>query len=39
MKIIGLVGTLLGAFVLFLLILFIFCCVIIGRDKWVKKKY
>ena len=33
MKIVGLAGSVVGAFIGAILLLFIFCCIVIGRDK------
>jgi hypothetical protein len=33
MKIIGMVGAILGIFIVVLLLVFIYCCLIIGKDK------
>lgn len=33
MKIVGMVGAILGIFIVVLLLVFIYCCLIIGKDK------
>lgn len=33
MKIVGLAGSVVAVFVLALLLLFIYCCIVIGKDK------
>lgn len=33
MKIVGLAGSVVAVFVLVLLLLFIYCCIVIGKDK------
>ena len=33
MKIVGLTGSVVAVFVLVLLLLFVYCCIVIGKDK------